>query len=123
MKKARVMSRGAGVQADETPPHKGFPTTVVLFGQRWEVKYVSPVDRDESLMGAADICERIIYLDRTMAPEAMLDTLIHEIAHAYFETSPITLDPDLEENLAKFVATVVIDMMRANVEIVNLIAS
>lgn len=121
MKKARVMSSGARASADESPPHKGFPTQVVLFGQRWDVKYVSPVDRDESLMGAADICDRIIYLDRTMAPEAMLDTLIHEMAHAYFETSPITLDPDLEENLCKFVATVVIDMMRANIEVATLL--
>lgn len=97
---------------DTTP--KGFPTEIRLFGQTWTVDYVEQVDKSEWLMGSCEGHKRHIMVDITLPREAMVDTLIHEIAHAVCRLMPIEMKEEVEEQFAVMFASGFIGLVRDN---------
>lgn len=99
--------------------------TVKTMGQTWTVKVYDEFVGDESLQGQCANEKREIHYKSTMAKEAQLDTLLHEIYHAYQEINRIPADllgRDLEdwlEYLAVWQAACTIDLIRGNPELIK----
>jgi len=87
------------------------PTEVKIKGLVWSIHYVDRndpklldvADKDEELMGCCIEQERAIYVDRTLAPESLRDTLVHELVHAAYRTYSGLPETDRgEEAVVKF---------------------
>ena len=97
------------------------PELVRIFSQKWEVEYVEHVEKGEHLLGACDASRRKISLDTDQSEESMLDTLIHEMAHAAIAISPYSgmLSEEEEEKLVLWFTTTFISMVRENPELIK----
>ena len=97
-------------KAPKTP--FGLPTGVVLFSQEWEIVYVDCIDKGEHLLGACIAKDRLIMIDKDQAKGAMIETLIHEIFHAYASILPSDMDGIVEETFVQLCTTWMIDFTR-----------
>lgn len=73
-----------------------WPRSVRLNSRRWAICYVdkehpemeySEIDENWNL-GACNIPRRTIYIEKSQGRDSMVDTLVHEMAHACFSTAP-----------------------------------
>lgn len=102
----------------------GYRTTVKIFGQTWTIKYLKRIrDKDgEELYGYSEAGPREIGICTELAPEAMRDTLLHEIIHSYYRQSPCMSDgpalpedsDDAEEALVVLHTSLFIDLVTNN---------
>lgn len=87
---------------------RGWPSSVTLAHHRWPIHYVTPEHEqlregdDDHNLGVCNIHTRQIYLDRTAHVDSLRNTLIHELAHAYFYHHPVAqsgTETDHEESI------------------------
>jgi len=96
---------------------KGFPTSIRLLSQTWEVKYVTHVDKGEHLLGSCEADRRLILIDKTQSIESLRDTLVHEILHAGCRVMPLDFDSEAaEERLVIAFTTIFLSLLRENTE-------
>lgn len=94
-------------------------------GQRWTVKEYDEFVGEEGLQGQCVNDKREIHYRSDMAMDAKLDTLLHEIYHAYQEINRIPEEKlgrdaeDAMEYLAVWQAACTIDLIRANPELIK----
>lgn len=90
-----------------------FPSEILILNQKWTIKFVDVVDKNEPLMGCCDFNNREIRIDKTLVDEAKKETLIHEMCHAYIHhLGGIPLE--LEEHLVQIFSVIFMDIVRAN---------
>lgn len=109
---------------------KGFPSSVVLRGERWRVRYFhrlhsppgSSVGRKaQKVLGLAFPQRREIHLDVGYPRHEIADTLLHEIQHAYLarHLRPKAIRGNVEEWLCDRFAEWVRDLAENNPETVR----
>lgn len=87
-KKTIKKTKAVKLKVTKTPV--GFPNDVQLMGQRWQVKYVDNVPKDieeelgDDLLGVClGSTNHLIFISTKQGREAMVNTLLHELLHAY----------------------------------------
>jgi len=110
------------------PPYKDFPTEINILGQNWTILYmkniVEPDDRPGlepspgMILGLCDSMSTTIYICTDQSKEAMKNTLIHEILHAYYHLLPHAISPEnayegdsFEETLVSMFSGAFLDMV------------
>ena len=65
------------------------PAYFTLRGRRWRVRWVRGLvdDDGKSVWGLCDYAARTISIERDQPPDAMPDTVIHEILHVSFPSA------------------------------------
>ena len=97
---------------------------VKTMNQVWRIKFVDEFVEDETLQGLCIRDKREICVKNGGAVDAQLDTLCHEIIHAYQEINRFQLPEDVEEMhelLAQWTSACMIDFIRGNPELVKII--
>lgn len=90
---------------------KGWPKKARINSRWWEIRYVPkthPVlqEEDDYNLGICDTLTKTIYIEDGQCPESMKDTLVHELMHAHFSTSPfLPMKGEEEEEAAVLWAT------------------
>lgn len=102
---------------------KMFPVKKLkLMGQTWNLIVVNDFLEDD-LQGLCTHADRTIRI-RKMARDAMIDTLFHEVNHAYQEMNPISLPDEHEdklEYLAQWNGVITVDFIKNNKKIIQMI--
>lgn len=103
---------------------EGYKTKVKLFGQTWTIRYIKKIREKDGteLHGYSESGAREIGICTDLCPEAMRDTLLHEIIHSYYRMSPCLSDEpafpedpdDAEEALVVLHTTLFIDLLSNN---------
>lgn len=90
------------------------PDHVMIMGQRWAVKLVECIKNDPGILGLCDSENREILLRESLAPDCAVDTLFHEIYHAYSFTTPLRVHDKHHEYLVQYFAAATVDILRGN---------
>ena len=93
------------------------PESFMLRGQVWKVEYVPDLKTDDggTALGFADCTTRVISINTDQHPDSLYETLLHEVFHAYFYSTPIPgVNAKLEEALCQHFATYVSDLLASN---------
>lgn len=101
------------------------PKEIKTMGQTWKVLSIEEFLGEPSMFGQCLEKERQIHVQAGMAPDAELDTLLHEIVHAYQEVNRVILpqDPDdRNEALSVWVSVMMVDLFKNNPELLKLFA-
>lgn len=106
---------------------KGFPKQVTLLGQRWQIFYVKNIPgnkgdpKDTNYLGMCYGSDNhVILVKIDQGRESMINTLWHEMLHAYFSmfkgmhdnVEPKKSGDDREEFLVEMISLIVIDVIR-----------
>lgn len=95
---------------------KGFPDSVRIFTDLWTIHYVHVVEKgSQHSLGSCEPQAREILIDKDQSQGSMIETLIHEIFHAYLSTLPSNLDPEFEEQWVQYITRYFLDLVR-NIE-------
>lgn len=101
-------------------PRKFRPTSVTIRHHEWPIYYVDPehpalatADGNEHNLGVCDCHKREIYIDVTQSPESMLDTIYHEIAHAFVLGSGEFTEYDREERAVCLMTAYILELEAA----------
>lgn len=96
-------------------PPKGFPSEVVLLGQRWRVAYANNLIDAHNLLGWTCGSERLIVCDANQDKQSLVDTLIHEILHVGFICSAVyDMDDDSAERVIRSFTPLVVSLLQGN---------
>lgn len=90
----------------------GLPSKVTIFSHEWDVEYVDIVDKGEHLLGACIAKDRLILIDKDQSEGCMIETLVHEIMHAYAAILPSNMDEEMEEQIVQLATSWFIDFTR-----------
>lgn len=91
------------------------PRQLTILNQSWTVEYKDPVDaEDTNLLGLCIAHQRLIIINSNQSYESMLETLVHEIGHAYFSLIPHPIKHKWDEAFSRMFALAVIDLLRGN---------
>ena len=101
---------------------------LVTMGQRWKLVPIADFIGDSNLQGQCDKDRREIRFKSGVAEDAMLDTILHEVLHAYHEINrfPETLPEDphaIEEYFCQWTSAVMVDFIRNNPAFIMLLIS
>lgn len=110
-------------------PPEGFKTTLRLLGQRWSIEYYKPRPSDEDELGCCIGPDRKIRVCIDQHHESLVDTLYHEIIHAYLRMLPgFTDEPTLpsdpeqaEECIVVACTTAAMDLAANNAWVMELL--
>lgn len=103
-----------GVALEFVDPPEGFPTSVTLMCQTWNIYYCSNLISDLKHHGLTVSSERAIYLDSIQVADILADTLVHELLHAMLDMGDVGMDIEAEERLVRVLAPKLIDWIRGN---------
>lgn len=91
---------------------RGWPQRVKLCSRFWDIEYVdrshpelkNEDDPEDYFLGSCNAATRTIHIERNQSLESMRDTLVHEMYHAVYATSPGMdhNDEDKEEDVVLF---------------------
>jgi hypothetical protein len=101
----------------QQPAPKGFPDSLVIRGQVWEVCYFKGLrsSEDQKLLGECRPEEHRVFIETEQCRDVMEETLLHEAYHAYCRAFPILgVTPEQEEALADHFSAVLSDLTRFN---------
>jgi hypothetical protein len=98
------------------------PEFVMLMGQRWDLRKSPTPGKSSENYGYCDPYQRLIEIRTELHPEAELDTLLHEIAHAYQFMIDLThIPPEVWETVVQLISVITIDVNRNNPWITQLL--
>lgn len=92
----------------------GLPDRITIYSQIWDIVYMDHLQKDDWLLGACEPHNRLIYIDKMQSRESMIDTLLHEIFHAYVSMSGLEPDEATEESFVTLAASSMIDIIRTS---------
>lgn len=84
---------------------------------------VSVADGAPALAGHHDPAAQVITIDPALGPDAMAETLLHEVLHASLEQVPNDLTTAEEEGLVLGLGFVVLDVLRKNPALVTFLTA
>jgi hypothetical protein len=98
-------------------PFKDFPSKIRVMSQDWDVVYVKHISNDEHLLGACDLGERRIYIDKRQNIHTARETLLHECMHIMFRLLPIIKEDDEEEErMVLMISAFLMSFLRENAD-------
>ncbi len=106
-----------------------FPKIIKICNQTWNIEFCNIneklaelhdkkvedlVDDGETVLGFCASQLRLICIEKNMEPSVQLETLIHEIGHAYHSVQPHNWGTEHDEQFARMFASCVIDLYLNN---------
>jgi hypothetical protein len=90
------------------------PDFVTILGQKWEIVWLDLIDGDVNVMGLCTPETRTINLKNGLNYDCAVEVLMHECWHCYCSTLPMPGKSKHEENLARFFAGIMLDLLKNN---------
>ena len=92
----------------------GMPKQIKVLNLMYEIRWVDrQIETATDSHGFCDTAEQLIVINGDQKPDAIADTLLHEINHALFSTLAITGELT-EERIVRLMATGVCTVLRDN---------
>lgn len=94
---------------------KGFPSTISIASQIWNIKYSDNLTSKENLLGVTLPQDRTIIIDSKQCEDNIRDTLTHELLHACLAVNAThNLDFESEERVVRSITVVLSSLLRDN---------
>ena len=95
------------------------PKTVKVIGKVYRLEVSDTLDADAGALGITHADKCLINYAKSENPQALRDTILHEVLHAVFAEAGISaelaeIDKELEEKVVRRAATVLLDTMRTS---------
>lgn len=97
------------------PPFPGLPTSLLIAGERFDIKYSENLGKDRDCWGCEVLEARTIVLDAVGCEEHIRITLTHEILHALLGLGNAHgLNPDVEEQVVRALTPFLHSALKSN---------
>lgn len=90
------------------------PDKLLILGQEWSVIFIDLIDNDPNVLGLCDPGLRTIFLKMDQNRESAVQTLWHEVFHAYNFSIPLAMKDKHHEYLVEYFSGAVVDCLRNN---------
>ena len=104
------------------------PKSVKVIGKVYTITPSETLEADAGALGITHADKCAIYYIKSQDPQALRDTVLHEVLHAVFAEAGIAaelgeIDKELEEKVVRRAATVLLDTMRSSKGFVDFLTS
>lgn len=94
---------------------KGMPSSLKISGQVWTVKYACNLLQARNMYGITFPPKRLIVVDSLQHPDAMADTLLHEVLHMCLAVTPLHgMDDEQEEDVVRILEVGLSSVLKEN---------
>lgn len=100
------------------------PKSVKIIGKSYRIQASETLELDAGALGITHPDKCLISYIKTQDPQALRDTILHEVMHGIFSEAGISselseIDKELEEKVVRRSATVLLDVLRNSRGFVN----